>query len=385
MSQYWPYVGGAERQGERLARELVRRGHTVEVLTKPHPRCPRVEERDGVRVCRSLRALPLGKLWGLSYMLSAAAELWKRRRRFDVFHLHQLYLHAASAALVRRLGGPPVIVKIVNSGLFADWLLLRRMRGGGLWMRWAKRCDCFVAICRRLEPEMRAEGFDVERIVRIPNGVDDQAFRPNPAVRPDPDRVLFMGRLDPYKGLLDLLDAVDLLRRRRPNLRLHIVGEGDMRPAVESEMGRRELHGAVTVRPFVEDVALEYARAAVVVIPSTAEGMSNVMLEAMACGRPVVATRVGGAEDLLAPGEENVPRSVEEDAYHVARAGVLLDPERPAALAAGIEKVLSDPPLAQRLGEEARRVIEETFSIRAVAGRYERLYHELLRVICRQQ
>jgi len=377
MSQYWPYVGGAERQTERLARELIRRGHTVEVLTKPHPNRPRREERDGVRIRRDLRALPLGKMWGLSYMLSAFAQLWRRRRLFDVFHLHQLYLHAASASLVRRLGGPPVIVKIVNSGLFADWLVLRRMKGGALWLRWAKRCDRVIAICRQLEPELREEGFAPQQIVRIPNGVDDAVFRPDLAVAAEPDRLLFMGRLDPYKGLFDLLKAVEILRARRTSVRLHIIGEGDLRDPLEAEIARRGLGGIVTLRSFVEDVALEYARAAVVVLPSTAEGMSNVMLEAMACARPVVATRVGGADDLLAADEGESLPTLSEDSYHVARAGILTQAERPAALAAAIERVLDDAPLARRLGEAARRVVEESFSIRSVADRYETLYREL--------
>ena len=82
--------------------------------------------------------------------------------------------------------------------------------------------------------------------------------------------------------------------------------------------------------------------ASVVVLPSTAEGMSNVMLEAMACGRPVVATRVGGADDLLAGDADDLPDRLPGDEYYVGGGGILVEPEKPAALASALERVLSD-------------------------------------------
>jgi len=201
----------------------------------------------------------------------------------------------------------------------------------------------------------------------IPNGVDTSRFRPRtPAGKGEGTRdgeacILTAGRLEPQKGHRVLFEAMALLRDRNVPARLCVAGEGPLRDELEAVARGRGLEDKVRFLGFRADVETLYPRADVVVNPSLFEGMPNAVMEAMACGRPVVATDVGGTSLILNNGVE----------------GVLVPPEDAGALARGIEFVLKGPDPAADMARAARKRMEEEFSREKMVQRYIALYREL--------
>ncbi|MDO5056231.1 MAG: glycosyltransferase [Lautropia sp.] len=162
--------------------------------------------------------------------------------------------------------------------------------------------------------------------------------------------LLFVGRLVEHKNLPRLLDAFATLAHGRPQLRLLLVGSGPLGPSLMAHTTRLGLTGQVLMLGERDDVPALMAAADIVVAPSLREGLSNVILEAMALGRPIVATRVGGTPEAIDDGEN----------------GLLVDPLDTDALAAAMQRLVEDAPLRQRLGEAARHKVLEHYSPQAM-------------------
>jgi glycosyltransferase involved in cell wall biosynthesis len=177
--------------------------------------------------------------------------------------------------------------------------------------------------------------------------------------------VLFVGRLVARKGVPTLLEAA---RRLAPTLglRVSVIGEGPERPALEAQVARDGLQDVVKLRGRVPSAELvrAYQESGVLVLPAVVdargdtEGLGVVLLEAMSRGTPVVASDIGGITDI-----------VTHD-----RTGVLVPPGDPAALAAAIQRLATDPALWRRLAEAGRRRFHEHFSWTAIARRWEETY-----------
>ena len=189
-------------------------------------------------------------------------------------------------------------------------------------------------------------GLDPARLTVIPNGIDPAPFdRAEPVARAaigvpdDAHLALCVGRLDPQKGLPDLLDAAERVIARRPDWHLALAGDGPDRDWLLGQLAERPaLRDRVHWLGRRDDVPGLLKSADVLVLPSLWEGMPNVVLEAMAARRPVVGTAVEGTEDLVVPG----------------RTGWLVPPRDPAALAQALDEAAEDPERCRRYGEAAR-------------------------------
>lgn len=174
--------------------------------------------------------------------------------------------------------------------------------------------------------------------------------------------VLAVARLSYEKGIDDLIDAAAIVRRRVENVRFVVLGDGPQRPELEERIASQGLAGVVRLAGFRDDVWPYLAAADVFCLPSRMEGMPNALLEAMAAGRPIVATDVGG-----------VPEAIES-----GLSGLLTRPGEPVELAAGLERLLTDAELACRLGRAARAAVDERFLARHVVARYGEWYESLI-------
>lgn len=368
-SLFHPIVGGSERQAGLLASALVARGHEVEVVTQRVAGLPRHEALDGVRVRRELLAVGRGPVFAAGYMASSVASMLRRRRRAQLIHVHHIYMDALAAALLGPALGVPVIAKAACGGSVGDMARLARVPLSRAVLRLTRRIDRLVAISGQIADELLAHGYDARRIVRIPNAVDVGRFRPGgkrDAQRArlglDGPTVIFVGRLDPQKGLTCLLEAWRQLLAKRADAILLILGTGHQEAALRAEADSLRLGSRVAFLGQQADVRPYLGAADALALPSIAEGMSNVLLEAMATALPCVATRVGGSVDVIAHG----------------RNGLLVDPADPCQLAEALLYVLDDSGLAGRLGAAARATVEERYSLDRVADRYVALYRELV-------
>ena len=373
VRQFYPWVGGAERQAQQLSARLVELGLQVRVVTGWWRRNTRRREViDGVPVYRNFTCwhmfdVPgLRKFSGYVYMATLAWYLWRERRRYDIIHVHLLSYPAWPAVLVGRWLGKKTIIKIANSGTQSDLLRMRQddmLPGQRLMLPLTLQADRLIAISQEIIGELRAAGVPAERIEYIPNGVQ---VPPAPARRaPVAGEVslIFLGRLVPSKGVATLLHALAQARAARPGLawRLVVAGKGVLRAELERLAAKLDLAGAVQFTGPVDNVPSYLGQADIFVLPSLAEGLSNALLEAMAYGLPCIATRVGGTPELIQDGQT----------------GLLVAPEDTAGLAAALVRLADDPALRETLGQQARQHVAAEFSLERIAQRYQALYAEL--------
>jgi glycosyltransferase involved in cell wall biosynthesis len=377
---FYPKIGGTERQAERLAVALKRLGFEVRILTlRFRDDLPLDEEIGGLRVVRI--PYPKIKVVGrVVILLRLAWRLFSDRRRYDLVHVHMAEYMAFVSILVARPLGKTVILKFAvrppdSAGVFGDFpeFVARRRFLEQLLFFVIRKADCFVAISEMISEMAIKRGIPPERVVRIPNGVDIGTFHPvTPPEREDLRRslafhpglaVVFIGRLIPRKGVADLLGAWRTVSAKRNDVTLYILGTGRSEEEFLAKARDLGLRDSVKFRGSVNNVVAYLQSADLFVLPSHYEGMPNVLLEAMACGLPVVATRVSGVVDIVRDG----------------RNGLLVEPGRPDGLAEAILRLLDDPAEAARLGKAAHETIEKEYSIEAVAGAYAALYQSLLK------
>jgi glycosyltransferase involved in cell wall biosynthesis len=213
---------------------------------------------------------------------------------------------------------------------------------------------------------MLSLGIAAERIALIPgSGVDVDALKPLPEPQ-GPPTIAFVGRLLDDKGIHTLIRAHRLLRQRGSNVELLIAGTPD--PANPASVTEAEAKGwnrepGITWLGQVEDIAGLWARAHIAVLPSRREGLPMSLLEAAACGRPMVATDVPGCREIVRSGET----------------GLLVRYGDPQALAEAIEMLAASSELRARLGAAARQLAVERFSASAIGQQTVELYRSLVR------
>jgi glycosyltransferase involved in cell wall biosynthesis len=267
----------------------------------------------GGGVVQNLRQSPWKLALTPAFLASYARAARHAAADADVVHAHWL-----PSALVARLTGKPYVLQVWGT----DVEVARRMPAP--WRPLVRAATFVVAASENLAEAAHALG--ATRVEVIPSGVD---VPPEIVVPTEPPHVLFVGRLSPEKGVHEFLAATEGLPRV-------IVGDGPLRELVPEAKG--------FIPPAQVDAA--YDAAAIVAVPSRREGYGMTAREAMAHGRPVVATAVGGLRDAIRDGET----------------GLFVPPGDAAALRAAVERLLGDPALRERLGVNARADAEARFS-----------------------
>jgi len=375
VRQFSPWVGGTERQAQKLAAKLIELGVDVSVVTGwwawGTPRREIIETIPVFRnfTCWGMFGLKgLRKFGGYIYILSLFRYLWKQRQKYDLIHIHMLSYPAFPAVLAGRWFGKKTIVKTANSGQGSDILRMQKndlLPGQRQMLPVALGADQIVAINQQVIEELRQAGVPSERIVVIPNGVEVNGLSHKCDYGLDGTvTVVFVGRLHSQKGLNVLLQAFKQVIRSRLGIswRLWLLGDGPLRPELETMAKQLGIAQEVEFWGQVNNVPDYLAQADMFVLPSQAEGMSNALLEAMAHGLPCVATRISGNTDLIQHGEN----------------GLLVHPESETALAEALIHLSDDEALRQQVGRMARQMVEAEYSIDSIAKRYIRLYRTLL-------
>ena len=292
------------------------------------------------------------------------------KRRIDIVHAYSFYGNVFALPPARLARTPVVIASIRDRAPYLTPMQKRVQRYA------CRLADCILANADAVKDWLIGEGYDGSKITVIRNGVDLSRFDHSSdalAVRREfglPDDVplvTVVSRLNRMKGLEQFLEAAAAIRVRVPEARFLIVGETapNDRPYLSVLTGLAErlgLSDRVVFAGLRTDVPQLLASATVSVMPSLNEALSNVLLESMAAGVPLVATRVGGTPEAI------------EDGVN----GLLVPPADPAALANAICHLLAEPEFARRLGLAARQSISERFSTERMVSATEQLYLSLL-------
>lgn len=356
-------VGGQEFVVDSLAREFDQVGHEVVVLA-PQPRSSAARrDEHPYQVVRHPRFV---STWRFVEWYRWALIRLHRRFPFDIVHCHSVHPTGYLAVLARARTGAPVVITSHGGDVNPGSRRLERPDARDKHAFALAEADALVSISRFVDKGYRSLHPALGQIHAIPNGVDASALMA-PAARPhDLDEritsggyLLFLGRLAWRKGVDVLLDAYALLApARRPPLVL--AGIGEERAALEQQVERLGLRHSVIFPGRVEGLAKSYLlqNALAVVTPSREwEAFPLVVLEAYAAGRPIMATRIPGLEDLVKP--DNT--------------GWLVAPETPAALAGVMQQAIDDPARVERLGRNARQFAKQ-HDWHAIARQYLDLF-----------
>ena len=369
-----------------LAEGLADRGHEVHVLA-PHAEGAAAEEQFGnvhihrfryaptrleilcygAGILQNLRRQPIS--W-LLVPLFLAAQLFAlvglvRKHRINLVHAHWFIPQGLVASIARIAVNRPIIMTAHAGDVYSARGAFRK----GL-LRFAANhaTSCTVV------SHMLAREFEVRTGIApdvIPMGVDPSLFLPGADRRlttidkTSGPNLLFVGRIAEKKGLSFLIRAISEVRTDYPNMRMTIVGDGRIRTDLEALTNKLDLSAIIEFKGSVENEALpDYLRRAdIFVIPSIVdalgdqEGLPVVLLEAAACGVPIIATNVGGITDFVTDNET----------------GLLVEPESVDQLANAIRRLSADDRLRARLSQAGRALVEEKFSWDPIFDRFDAL------------
>ena len=291
---------------------------------------------------------------------------WLRREEIDLVHSH-MYRAEVVGTRASVAAGVPVIAATVHSSRVrppADVALLASL---------TPMMDRLIVPSAAIEHKVRCEGREGARFAVIPNGVDLSRFasparpssvRTDLGIPADAPLVGVVARLEAEKGHRHLLDAWPAVLAAAPNAWLVVVGEGSEADALREQAAGlgRPASRRIVFTGRREDIAALTAELSVAVLPSLREAQGISILEAMARCVPVVASAVGGIPEVITSGTD----------------GILVPPADPAALAAAVGELLTDPGLRDRIGAAGYRTVAERFSIDAQVRRIEAVYDEEL-------
>lgn len=347
--------GGGEAQVFGLMSCLAARGHQNELLAHPNgllfTQCQKLEIIRRPIVIRNdldLRCVP---------------ELRRliRTGDYDIVHFHTKRAHALSLWLPRFQSRPRYVVT-------------RRMDypDSNNWYThclYNRRVDGVVAISQSIADLLMGAGVAREKIRVIASGIEPQRFTAALPTAPKSAGELVVGSvgvLEERKGHRYLLEAAAKLKRQDLNFKIRIAGDGSLRQSLEQDAVRLGLKDDVQFSGFVSDTRAFLADVDVFVMPSLFEGLGVAALEAMAAGKAVIASRVGGLAESVLHGVT----------------GILVPPRDPEALAGAIAKIVKQPELAAAMGQRGRLRVLEHFTLEQMALKNEAYYYELLGAAC---
>jgi len=346
-------AAGAERVLTILANEWAAKGWEIVIVTMEDP-----DARPFYPLAEAITLLPLNLMKDSSSILGGLANNLERLRV-----LRRALAEIRPDVVISFIDNTNVLAVLASRGLAIPIIISERTdpsrrslgRAWGLLRDLAyPRADVIVFQSQGVRdwfpPQVRARG------VVIPNPVPLPApGAPEPSRRDSALRIISLGRLADVKGFDVLVTAFAAIAGQVPDSRLDIYGEGPEREALESLIKALGMGGRITLRGITERPFEALRGADLFVLPSHAEGFPNALVEAMACGLPVISTRFGGAAtDIIRDGVD----------------GLLVPPGNPAALGEALVRLLNDPAERARLGGEATGVVER-FSMGRVVALWE--------------
>lgn len=366
-------VGGIQTHTVDLACTLAERGFRVYVIF-PESETRALDTFAGVLEASNVSIVYFNLKIGqpLSSLFANLIRLrrWLQTQQIDVFHIQRSISNQGKAAiLVACAAGIPVVVSTTHDQP-------PHLRGGARWINQKVNSllntTIVVSECGR-QMQLESKDIPANKIDLIYNGIKSDNFAEiSPEGRaaalaslqlaPDSLIVGTLARLEPSKGVVDLLAAVSKLKKCWPNLTTLIAGVGSQRAALEQETLRLGLTDHVRFLSYVPDAREFYGLLDIFVLPSYWEAFGLVATEAMAMGKPVVATRVGGLPEVVSDEET----------------GLIVPMGDPSALATAIKRLLDDKHLREQMGAAGRNRVKTVFSITRMADQTIALYRSLL-------
>ena len=343
-------MGGAETMCEGLCRELTRRGHSVVAVSLYSHHTPITDrmEADGLKVRY------LGKRRGLAPGCIGRLRQLILEEEPDVLHTH---LHALKYAALANLGLGLPLLHTVHNQADREAARLDRFLSRFLFTRGFATP---VSLSREIQKSvMTLYGLKEEATPVVHNGIDLSRCRvkSHDAVH-YPVRLIHVGRFYEQKNHACILEALALLQKRGQNVTVSCYGDGPLMGKIRQQAAAMGLENRMLFQGVTGDIFPQLEKSDIFILPSKWEGIPMTVIEAMGSGLPVIASRVGGLEDMITDGVS----------------GLLIAPQ-PEALAEAVCRLIGDEALRERLGENAQQAAK-AFSMETMADGYLNLYQK---------
>ena len=364
--RFYPFIGGVENYVYYLSKELVRRGHQIEVICANEPQSINIDNIEGIKV---KRLSYLGRIANTN--ITPQLPLILSQEDYDIIHTHIPTPWSADwSAVLSKIKNKPLVITyhndIIGEGI-VDYIA--RFYNSTFLKLLLKRADkIIITQPSYLKSSDYLRDYQ-DKIEVIPNGVDVDKFQPRKTFNDD-YTIFFLSLLDEfhrYKGLDYLLKTLQIVKKEIPNFKLVVGGKGVLVDYYKKMAASMGLVDNVEFTGFISDdeIVGYYNQANVFVLPSTSslqEGFGIVALEALACQIPVITTDiVGVAEDLVA-----------------VNGGLVVPPKDVVKLAEAIIIIFKDRELQKEMGKRGRKLVMEKYTWKSVASNMEKLY----KIIC---
>jgi glycosyltransferase involved in cell wall biosynthesis len=367
-----PEIGGAARQCLKLSKELVRKNIPVTVVTKSFSPGKTIKTTiDGVPVVFlntyhnffNRKGLRRFGIW--AFIACAFLYLYKNKNEYDIIHAHSALISGFIAVLAGKITKKKSIIKVMNSGYRNDILRFKADKtiiGSQFMANYLNNCDRAITLNSLAYNELLQIGFRATQLELIYNGVKVNGIPVKKKYsKAGTIKIAYLGRLTKTKELDTLIHAIYILVNKYSfsNCHLNIAGKGPLYHSLKDKVDYLTLKEFVSFLGEVNGVEKYLLNSDIFVLPSSAEGISNALLEAMAIGLPCIASDIAGNRHVINNGHN----------------GLLFELNKAQDLAKAIKSLSENDTLCSQLGRNARLMVQKNFNIIKIADQYIQLYN----------
>ena len=369
LSTPFPPKEGIGYYTYNLSKALIEKGHEVAVLTRGSYKKTQKQVVDGIKVIKA-PFIPLYPIYLHLHGLWMNKIFKSLESEFDIVHFHTPLPPLVKTSL-------PTLTTI-HTPMLTDYRSVKMESLHNIFskisarfvsypheLKLIQKSDVVTTLTDSIAQELKEHYVDDNEIIVMGNGVDESLCYPNSKEKKENKKyILFAGRIDREKGLFDLVECGKYVCNERSDVSFVIAGNGKDLQKLLRKVKKAELQDKfVFLGQLEKDKLIKfYQNSSLFVLPSYHEGLPTVLLEAMSCGLPVIATDVRGNRDLISDGEN----------------GVIVPPRQPKKLAEAIINLLEDENKMEELSKNARKTIESNYTWESVSNKFLNCYESLL-------
>jgi glycosyltransferase involved in cell wall biosynthesis len=412
IAVFYPYTGGAEKQAQKLAAELVKKGSDVTIVTgRWDNNLKKIEKIDGFKIVRNFTNFDFRKRKKINtnksffysgspsrksklksakiilrkifvrlsvyiYQASLFFFLISQRKNYDIIHVHQVLYPAFISTLCARILKKPVIAKVGSSGFNSDINQIKKFPEGKIQLRYIlKNISRIICTSSIMVEEFIKEGMDSSKIVLIRNGVNVVDFNRQ---YDNCETLATMGRFIKSKNLDILINAFsEIVKDTGRELKLVLIGDGPEKDNIKSLIKKLGLEKSIILTGMVDNPEKFLKESDLFVFPSLIEGLSNSLIEAMSLKLPCIISNIPGNIEVL--GDNNSEYAIKEGEFKVGEFGIFFNPSDMEGLVNAVKYSIDNSGVRRKLGGNAYREILAEYNIEGISNKYLKLYREVLK------
>ncbi len=364
---YYPHLGGSARVARRLAKYLVKLGHTVRVIAYPESVEFKIDKEDNLHI-HSARRVKIPVFRNVPYTITRASRIVNlcKKHDIDVIHVHYAIPHAISSFLAKQIVDVPLIVTLHGSDIHTHGL---RPSIKPILTMCLEKADYLTSVSKYLKGIAKKDYRIKNKIDVVYNFINVKLFRKKNCNRlkarlkipKDKKIILHASNFRPVKNTEMIVDAAPGIIKESPNALFLMVGEGPELGNIKKMVRKNKLQRYFRFIGRKGYMSKLFNIADVTVLTSIKESFGLVLAESMACETPVVATNVGGIPEVVKNG----------------KTGLLVHLNRPKSLARAVVKLLKNDKLREKMGKEGRKYVIRNFGTMKIVKEYLKIYQRL--------